>query len=246
MILGKCRECKEEVLKNAKVCPHCGVKNPVISNLDAFLGLGAIIMICVAIYYFFSGDDEKKSATKETTVKTVSTPAPKPFKYADMTLKEYRNEYKGDRKEIVEKYIAFKNIVGQETDGFYSCLSQMSYTKSDELKLGEVLGWCYRDYAQNPASLSKYINFDEYRSKFDIWNGSYRPLEKIIKESMHDESSYKHIETLSRRVLSGDHPYAVVKTIYSGTNLYGARVKQYAAVKVDIKTGEIIEFITEE
>ncbi|MBD2806561.1 hypothetical protein [Xenorhabdus szentirmaii] len=183
---------------------------------------------------------------QQTTVKTVAAPAPKPFKYADMTLKEYRSEHKEDKKEIVEKYIAYKNIVGQETDGFYSCLSQMSYTKSEDLKLGEVLGWCYNDYSQNPASLSKYINFDEYRSKFDIWNGSYRPLEKIIKENMHDESSYKHISTVNRRVLSGDNPYAIVKTTFSGTNLYGARVKQYLAAKVDIKTGEIIELITEE
>ncbi len=56
----------------------------------------------------------KSSAPQQTTVKTISTPAPKPFKYADMTLKEYRDEYKEDRKEIVEKYIAFKNCSGQE------------------------------------------------------------------------------------------------------------------------------------
>ncbi|MEI7065353.1 hypothetical protein [Dickeya chrysanthemi] len=28
MALTKCKECKKEVSTSAKVCPHCGVKNP--------------------------------------------------------------------------------------------------------------------------------------------------------------------------------------------------------------------------
>ncbi|CAM3783707.1 zinc ribbon domain-containing protein [Xenorhabdus thuongxuanensis] len=246
MKLVKCRKCKEEVSKNEKVCPHCGEKNPGISNLETFLGLGIFIIICVAIYYFVSGDEKEASSTKETIVKTEVKATPKPFKYADMTLKEYRNEPQTERKEIVSNYVSYKDlyITNAEVNNFYKCLSEMSHTKSDELKLGDVLEWCYADYNKNPSSFAKHINFDEFMSKFSSWDGSYRPLTKLIKENMHDESTYKHIETTYRRVLNAN-PYAIVTTIFSGTNLYGARVKQSLTAKVDIKTGEIIELITE-
>ncbi|WP_237386146.1 hypothetical protein [Xenorhabdus sp. Sc-CR9] len=249
MKIVSCWKCKKEVSKDEKVCSHCGEKYPGATTLDALLGLAALVAIGATIYYFVSGDDKKDSSTKETTVKTVAAPAPKPFKYADMTLKEYRNEAKHDREKIVSNYKSYKAlyITNAEVNNFYNCLSEMSYTKSDELKLGEVLEWCYADYSKNPSSFAKYINFDNYRSNFSSWDGSYRPLEKIIKENMHDESTYKHHTTTTRRVRTSDNKlYAIIKTTFSGTNLYGARVKQSLTAKVDIKTGEIIELMPEQ
>ncbi|CDH23638.1 hypothetical protein [Xenorhabdus bovienii] len=248
MKLVKCRKCKEEVSKNEKMCPHCGEKEPSATTLDGLLGLAVLIAIGAAIYYFVSGDDKKESPTEKTTVKTEVKAIPKPFKYADMTLKEYRNEAKHEREKIVSNYKSYKNlyITNAEVNNFYNCLSEMSYTKSDELKLDEVLEWCYADYSKNPSSFAKYINFDNYKSKFSSWDGSYRPLTKIIKENMHDESTYKHHDTTTRRVRSSDNKlYAIIKTTFSGTNLYGAMVKQSLTAKVDIKTGEIIELVPE-
>lgn len=245
MKLVKCRKCKKEVSKSARVCPHCGKKK----SRKISWGLAIFILFFVAMYLIGITVDDKKSPTEKTTVKAEvkAAPTPKPFKYADMTLKEYRNEAKHDRKDIVDNYVSYKNISGAETvkDNFYNCLSEISYTKSDELRLDETLGWCYNDYSKNPDSLSNRINFDEFKSKFSTWDGSYRPLTKIIKENMHDESTYKHIETTYRSVLNAN-PYAIVTTIFSGTNRYGARVKQSLTAKVDIKTGEIIELITEQ
>ncbi|MCT8345445.1 MULTISPECIES: hypothetical protein [Photorhabdus] len=191
------------------------------------------------------------STTLKSTEKTNQEPqeerkekhSDKKFKYASKTLKEYRNEPQYERKEIVENYVSYKDIPETETDDFYSCLSQISYTKSGDLKLGDVLGWCYADYTQDPKSLTNRINFDEFMSKFSGWDGSYRPLEKIIKENMHDESTYKHVETTYRLILD-KNPHAVIETTFKGSNAYGGIVKQTISANVDIKTGQIINIIS--
>ncbi|WP_434525086.1 hypothetical protein [Photorhabdus asymbiotica] len=245
MAVIKCKECKKEVSSSAKVCPHCGVKNPGMGPLEILIGLAVLAIICAVIYYLFGSTESNKTNSTVTTEATeeISKPAAKEFKYASKTLKEYRNEPQYERKEIVEDYVSYKDISETETDNFYSCLSQISYTKSGDLKLGDVLGWCYTDYTQDPKSLTNHINFDEFMSKFSGWDGSYRPLEKIIKENMHDESTYKHVETTYRLILD-KNPHAVIETTFRGSNAYGGIVKQTISANVDIKTGQIIDIIS--
>ena len=165
--------------------------------------------------------------------------APQTFEYADKTLKEYLAEDKNTRHDIVKNYVEFKEMPTNTNDGMYACLSELSLTKDGELKLSDVLGWCYGDYEKSPTSLDKKINFDVFQSNFSGWDGAYRPLEKLIKANMNDDSSYKHVST-TYRLLLGNDPHAVVKTTFKGTNVYGAIVKQMIAVRVDIKTGEIV------
>ncbi len=165
--------------------------------------------------------------------------APQTFEYADKTLKEYLAEDKNTRHDIVKNYVEFKEMPTNTNDGMYACLSELSLTKDGELKLSDVLGWCYGDYEKSPTSLDKKINLDVFQSNFSGWDGAYRPLEKLIKANMNDDSSYKHVST-TYRLLLGKDPHAVVKTTFKGTNVYGAIVKQMIAVRVDIKTGEIV------
>lgn len=51
-----CVKCKGEVEKNAKVCPHCGKKNPTVGLLAKIIFVWIILMIVGAV---FSSDDEK-------------------------------------------------------------------------------------------------------------------------------------------------------------------------------------------
>lgn len=182
----------------------------------------------------------EKNVTPEKTDKVAveEKAVPETFGYADKTLKEYRNESKEDRHEIVKKYVEFKNVPASATDAFYACMSEFSFTKDDELKLGEVLGWCFNNFKSDPTSLDSKINLDTFKSKFSGWDGSYRPLEKLIKSGMNDDSSYKHVETVYHLVLNKD-PHAIVKTTFRGTNAYGGVVKQTVAVRVNVRTGEI-------
>ncbi|WP_455884044.1 hypothetical protein [Serratia proteamaculans] len=166
------------------------------------------------------------------------------FEHADLKLVEYRRKPQTDRHEIVSDYVTFKGIPESDGDGFYACLSQYSITKSEELPLGEVLGWCDAGYQKDPKSMAEYTNLDAFQKNFSGWDGSYRPLEKLIKQSMNDDSSYKHVETTSHLVLGKD-PHAVVKTKFKGTNAYGGIVTQTVVARIDIKTGDVVRVIEE-
>lgn len=167
----------------------------------------------------------------------------KPFKYKELTLSKYKMEYKEDREKIVKNYLEHKKVTPQDTDLFYNCISQISYTKSPDLNLNDALGWCYADYMRDPKSLNNRVNLDTFMSNFSKFSGAYRPLEKLIKNNMDDDSSYKHDETDYRFVFDAKPPYAVVSTIFKGKNSYGAMVKENIKVKVDLSTGNILEVI---
>lgn len=188
----------------------------------------------------------EKNVTREKTdeVAVEAKVAPTTFEYADKTLKEYRNESKEERHEIVNKYVNFKSVPTSATDAFYACMSEFSFTKDDELKLGEVLGWCFNNYENDPTSLNDKINLDTFKGNFSGWDGSYRPLEKMIKASMNDDSSYKHVETVYHLILNKD-PHAIVKTTFRGTNAYGAVVKESISARVDVKTGEVVSIMND-
>lgn len=200
-----------------------------------YLGGGFVLSIIGSILY----PTEKNQPVAKTETSTVAGhKAQKTFEYGEKTLKEYRNESKKTRHDIVNSYIDFKEVPATASDAFYACMSEYTFTKDDELKLGDVLGWCFNDYENDPNSLNNKINLDTFQSNFSGWDGSYRPLEKLIKDNMNDDSSYKHVSTVYHLVLNKD-PHAIVKTTFRGTNAYGGMVKQTVAARVDVRTGEI-------
>ncbi|NRN18105.1 hypothetical protein HKT11_01835 [Serratia marcescens] len=203
-----------------------------------------IIFICASTLGSALYPTEKKNPLVENEPKIEDSKAPTAFEDAGLTLIEYRRKSQTDRHEIVSDYVKFKGIPANDSDGFYACLSQYSITKSEDLPLGEVLGWCDAGYQKNPKSMSEYTNLDTFQGNFSGWDGSYRPLEKLIKKSMNDDSSYKHVETMSHLVLGKD-PHAVVKTRFKGTNAYGGVVTQTVTARVDIRSGDIVQIIEE-
>lgn len=186
--------------------------------------------------------EKSQSVAKTDTPAVAAEPATKSFEYADKTLKEYRNEPKGTRHDIVNNYVDFKSVPASAADVFYACMSEYTFTKNDELKLGDVLGWCFNDFERDPNSLNNKINLDAFQGNFSGWDGSYRPLEKLIKNNMNDDSSYKHVATVYQLILNKD-PHAIVKTTFRGTNAYGGVVKQTIAARVDVRTGEVVSIL---
>nr|ELR5114070.1 hypothetical protein [Providencia stuartii] len=207
-------------------------------------------LIYLAIFLGAAVLGSKLYPSQNTTAETTnqdepqqSQPKEKPFKYAELTLKEYKNETQKEREKIVNNYLEHKQLPLSNKPLFYSCISQLSYTKAPELKLNETLGWCYADFSRDPNSLNDRVNLDVFVSNFSKWDGSYRPLEKLIKNNMNDDDSYKHDETTFRLMLDAKPPYAIVSTTFRGKNAYGAMVKNNMKVKVDIATGDILEVI---
>lgn len=101
-----------------------------------------------------------------------------------------------------------------------------------------------REALQNGATseeVAKQTRKDLISKQFNLWSGSHKNLEALVKKSMHDPSSYEHIETTYRDA----GRWLMVQTKYSGTNLMGGRVQGYVKAKVDTKTGNILEIIEE-
>ncbi|MGK3600535.1 hypothetical protein ACSLOK_25620, partial [Escherichia coli] len=116
---------------------------------------------------------EKGQPVAKNDVPTVKAePATPTFEYADKTLKEYRNEPKETRHDIVKDYVDFKSVPANSADAFYACMSEYTFTKDDALKLGDVLGWCFNDFEKDPQSLNNKINLDAFQGNFSGWDGS--------------------------------------------------------------------------
>lgn len=187
--------------------------------------------------------EERQSVAKKEAPAVTTEPVLPRFEYADKTLKEYRNESKETRHDIVNNYVEFRSVPVSAADSFYACMSEFSFTKDDALTLGDVFGWCFNDYESDPTSLYRKINLDNFKDNFSGWDGSYRPLEKLIKASMNDDSSYKHVETVYHLILNKD-PHAIVKTTFRGTNAYGSVVKESVSARVDVTTGEVVSVLS--
>lgn len=214
------------------------VKMPSRKRSSAVYGLTFIVVgILSAILYPVARQDVAVNS-EVVKKKTVA------FEDADLKLIEYRRKPLTERHTIVSDFAKFREIPKSDVDGFYNCMSQYSITKDEELPIGDVLSWCYATYQKDPKSMAEYVNLDIFRDNFSGWNGSYRPLEKLIKRSMNDDSSYKHVETVSHLVLGKD-PHAVVKTRFKGTNAYGGIVTQTVTARVDVKTGDVVKIIEE-
>ncbi|SPR99535.1 zinc ribbon domain-containing protein [Cupriavidus taiwanensis] len=58
MALVKCKECKKEVSSKAKLCPHCGVKNPSVGTKETLVGLFVVLMGVVMLTQCMGGSKD--------------------------------------------------------------------------------------------------------------------------------------------------------------------------------------------
>lgn len=215
------------------------VKMPSRKKSSAVYGIAFFVLCWISGAYFTPAatkDSVNNTTPKvEESEKKLVEPV---FKFADVTLGKFKNSPVQERHEMVGEYVRFKSVPEIATEDFYACMSEYSVTKDKDLNLEDVLGWCNASYTSDPKSLSQKINLDAFLKNFSGWDGSYRPLEKLIKRSMNDDSSYKHVETSYSLFLVKD-PHAVVNTTFRGSNQYGGIVKQTVSARVNIRSGEI-------
>ncbi len=80
----------------------------------------------------------------------------------------------------------------------------------------------------------------QLEKQFSAWDGSHNTLTQLIKKAMNDPDSYEHVETKYWDMKD----YIVVRTVYSGKNAFGGRVKNFVLAKFD-NNGNLIEIIEE-
>lgn len=67
MAITKCKECKKEVSDKAKLCPHCGVKNPGFGAKQAITSFITLGILVYAGWYFIADHDDSKKVTAPKT-----------------------------------------------------------------------------------------------------------------------------------------------------------------------------------
>ena len=92
MKLARCKSCKREVAKSAKLCPHCGQKNPGLTAMESMAGgLAFIVIVGLLIALFFGSFEAKKSpgSSDKAASSETSDPFVKPKPAADAESLEY-------------------------------------------------------------------------------------------------------------------------------------------------------------
>ncbi|AKX51730.1 hypothetical protein AKN92_09725 [Thiopseudomonas alkaliphila] len=79
MALTKCKECKKEVSNSAKICPHCGIKNPGVTFFHQLLGIILIMVILAVVVSSCSDDDKQNEASETVTIEADRASGPKQY-----------------------------------------------------------------------------------------------------------------------------------------------------------------------
>jgi hypothetical protein len=95
--------------------------------------------------------------------------------------------------------------------------------------------------AEDEKRMKEQARLDSISAQFSPWDGSHRGLERIIKESMNDPDSYKHVKT--GYVDKDDH--IMVQTTFRGKNAFGGVVGSRVTAKFTIYGG-LIEIVSQE
>ncbi len=76
------------------------------------------------------------------------------------------------------------------------------------------------------------------KAQFSAWDGSHRELERVIKKTMNDPDSYKHVETVYAEGSDG----ILVKTTFRGKNAFGGVVTNWVRAKFSY-SGDLIAIV---
>ena len=83
------------------------------------------------------------------------------------------------------------------------------------------------------------IRDQQIAKNFSTWDGSLPALTALIKETMNDPDSYKHVKT----IYWDKDDYLIVKTTFRGKNGFGGVVTNSLIAKADLN-GNVIEILS--
>jgi hypothetical protein len=223
MFKGKCVECQTEVSKFASKCPNCGKKNPALTTKNKIMIWG---FFAVAIAFF---------------IIVPSSPSNYYLKYKDSTVEDVKGMSSSSLKKISDSYAIGKGSAAN-TNYYFDCLGDYVYEKGDSIKIAKLMNWCSLDLNENKPHYNTAVLLDG----FSGYNGSHRGVEVMIKQNLHDPSSYIHDNTAHSFVYYGtDRPHVAVKTTFVANNALGGKVKSIAYALIDAKSKQIYDFSIE-
>ena len=131
-------------------------------------------------------------------------------------------------------------LEGTNNSYWLAYLSEANISFVSRKTTDEILFVGYsREVAMDWTAKRKAKRKELLKKQFHPWDGSHIKLEKYVKNMMHDEDSYEHIETVYWN--KGD--YLIINMRFRGKNVFGAKIKNYVKAKVDVNTGEVLDIL---
>ncbi len=81
-------------------------------------------------------------------------------------------------------------------------------------------------------------------AQFSLWDGSHRNLVRLVKQNLYDPDSFEHLET--RTMKGSKYPTTyIVRMEYTGTNVFGGRVRHFVIAEVSVESGTVLQVLNE-
>jgi len=111
MALVNCKECNKEVSKDAKVCPHCGVKKPYKAKRTWKEYAIALIIGLIVVGIFGESESDKAIKLEKEIVQLEEEIKDIPFEKIEKNRNGYKklSEYYPENKIYKEKYNFYEN-----------------------------------------------------------------------------------------------------------------------------------------
>ncbi len=169
-----------------------------------------------------------------------------PTYYSDSFYKNYLNktnkqlqDFGSDLKGMAQSFSNDNNIKKEYINTMYDCLGSLIYTQKADALFQATLEMCKNDYIANKNNT--YYNESWLRKEFSPWNGSYRPLEKIIQKYTKEAKSYEHLNTNSTMNFTDKRPHMLISIDFRAANIGGYMLNRTMEAKVDAKTKEMYD-----
>ncbi|MGL6378245.1 hypothetical protein [Aeromonas hydrophila] len=138
-----------------------------------------------------------------------------------------------ERREVVGDLVAAAAIDGKEAEAFYTCLSDYASSKSKELGVKDVFGWCEREYKNNTEMFRGHFN--ELDAK-DLSMMGYIMCKRFVETQLLSPSSADFPFSSDGAWDMGRQRY-VYKLHVDSQNAYGAMVRTNWHCDVKFKGG---------
>lgn len=235
--------------EGATTCATCHREQPsALQGCLIFVVVAAVFGLLLFVCNSRSTPSENASGTATEPV-SYADPQAVLDEMATLTIGPLESDGSGTVRRYVQAYGQLADIGTVDVVALFNCTTDHVFHKNDDLELSKVVGWCNMDRIADAdafRSQGGYVNFYERDKHFSGWDGRATQLADLVKASMNDPGSFKHVETRRRLLRREGHPAVWSVTMdYSGTNAFNARVRGSVEALVDIMTGDVLQIVRE-
>lgn len=145
------------------------------------------------------------------------------IKALELAISELK-EADGDREKAARTLLAVRQAVGGDVSRYTQAIEDLA---PENLKALEAEA---ADRVKQVATAAEEaVDQERLKAHFSSWDGSHPAVVEAVKRSMHDPSSFKHVETTAK----GRDDTIIVSMTYRGTNGFGGVVTNHVVAVVD-------------